>query len=103
MPRHWIYSGIKTQLKCDACGVFGKTGHINESGQAFLCEACYIEKFIPMDRLRPLPHVALAKTSSFWGALLNQCFDWAKRIRYGFQALSFQLRKLVGDWGHSVR
>lgn len=57
MPTNWSNKMKVMNLQCHACGFTKPEGHFNEA--EFLCESCYIEKFVPMEHLKPLPHRSL--------------------------------------------
>jgi len=57
MPANWSKKMRVVGLHCNACGLSKPEGHLNEG--MFLCEPCYIDKFIPMKNLKPMPHRSL--------------------------------------------
>jgi|GEM_PF-4979792 len=57
MPANWSKKMKVMDLQCNACGIYKPEGHLKED--EFLCETCYIEKFLHMEDLKPLPHRSL--------------------------------------------
>ena len=71
MKTQWKYTRSNHLVNCSACERKSTGIHLNSLNNHTLCDSCYIEKYIPLDHLKPItqyPHrVSVSPVEYLWG------------------------------------